>query len=66
VDGKEIDHSGDSCIIGPTGEILHSCENREELFSTILEPSLLLETRERFPFLRDADGFMILSDDSPE
>jgi predicted amidohydrolase len=66
VDGKEIDHSGDSCIIGPTGEILHSCENREELFSTILEPSLLLETRERFPFLRDADGFMILSDELPE
>ena len=66
VDGNEIEYSGDSCIISPLGEVLHSYESHDGLFSASLDPVLLSETRQRFPFLRDADGFMILSDDSPE
>jgi predicted amidohydrolase len=65
-DGNGIEHAGDSMIIGPTGDILHTCENREELYSMNLDPTVLNDTRDRFPFLRDADGFIILSDDSPE
>ncbi len=66
VDGNGVDHSGDSAIIDPTGEIIHSCNDRDELFTGTLDPSLLSEARERFPFLQDADPFMILSDDFPE
>jgi omega-amidase len=65
-DGNEIDHSGDSLIVGPTGEIVYTAESKEELYTTILDPAHLTETRDRFPFLKDADGFMILSDDFPE
>lgn len=66
VDGNGINHSGDSMIVGPTGDVLHTCADREELFSTTLDPAQLSDVRARFPFLRDADGFMILSDDFPE
>ncbi|MFM7671888.1 MAG: amidohydrolase [Bacteroidota bacterium] len=65
-DGKGIDHRGDSTIIDPIGNVLHDCEDRNELYTTTLSPQLLTDTRERLPFLRDADGFMILSDELPE
>jgi predicted amidohydrolase len=65
-DGNGIDHSGDSMIIGPLGDVLYSCGEREELYSTELDAKSLQDTRDRFPFLRDADGFMIFSDDFPE
>ena len=66
VDGSGINHTGDSMIISPTGDIIHHCADRNELHSQILDPVLLQETRDRLPFLRDADGFMILSDELPE
>ena len=66
VDGQGINHSGDSVIVGPSGEILYDCADRKELHTQTLDPVLLQETRDRFPFLRDADGFMILSDELPE
>lgn len=66
LDGNGINHCGDSMIIDPLGEIVHTCADREELHSGILNQNQLNDTRTRFPFLRDADGFMILSDDSPE
>lgn len=66
VDGNGINHSGDSMIIGPAGEVLHHCADRKELHTITLDPICLQETRDRLPFLRDADGFMILSDERPE
>ncbi len=66
VDGNGINHSGDSMIIDPIGDILYTCADRDELYSFTLDPSHLQDTRARFPFLRDSDGFMILSDDFPE
>lgn len=65
-DGNSIEHAGDSQVIDPMGNILHSCESRAELYAIKLDPSPLKDSRERFPFLRDADGFMILSDDFSE
>ena len=53
-------------VVGPAGEVLHHCADRNELHTITLDPILLQETRERLPFLRDADGFMILSDELPE
>ena len=65
-DGNGIEYSGDSMIIGPLGDLLHDCADRAELHTMELDPSHLQESRDRFPFLRDADGFMIFSDDFPE
>ncbi len=65
-DGNGIEHAGDSQIIDPMGNIVYNCESRPQLYPTTLEPSVLKDSRERFPFLRDADGFMILSDELPE
>ncbi|MBM3431750.1 MAG: amidohydrolase [Bacteroidetes bacterium] len=65
-DGNGNEHAGDSQVIDPGGNILHSCESRAERYSTTLNPQLVKDTRDRFPFLRDADGFMILSDDFSE
>ncbi|MEY4892895.1 MAG: hypothetical protein RIQ34_1507 [Bacteroidota bacterium] len=53
-------------IISPIGDILHHSADRNELHTLTLDPVMLQETRERLPFLRDADGFMILSDELPE
>lgn len=66
LDGNGIDHQGDSQLVGPSGEVIYTSENREELYTAALDPLLLQDTRQRFPFLRDADGFMILSDDFSE
>ena len=58
-DGNNIYHSGDSMIIGPLGEILYHGVAKEELFTLTLRKETLLETRQRFPFWRDADKFSI-------
>jgi len=65
-DGNGINHCGDSTIVGPTGDILHHCADRNELYTQQLDYNSLQEVRDRLPFLRDADGFIILSDDFPE
>lgn len=65
-DGHGNNHAGDSQLIGPMGEVIYTSENRAELYSFQLDPGELQEFRQRFPFLRDADGFMIFSDDLPE
>lgn len=60
VDGNNINHSGDSMIVGPLGEILYHCAHEEDIFHIRLEKEALKNTRERFPFLKDADDFSIL------
>ena len=65
-DGNGINHCGDSMVVGPVGDILYHAADRNELHTMSLDPAALQETRERLPFLRDADGFMILSDELPE
>lgn len=58
-DGKNIYHSGDSMIIDPIGNIIYDAGQKEELVTTELSGSQLTATREKFPFLKDADPFMI-------
>ncbi|HEV7622032.1 MAG TPA: amidohydrolase [Flavisolibacter sp.] len=59
IDGNNINHSGDSMAIGPLGEILYHNENREECFTIALNKEHLLQTREKFPFYKDADEFSL-------
>lgn len=63
-DGNGIYHSGDSMIIDPMGEILYHKKDEEDVFTISLDSEHLKSVREKLPFLRDADGFIILDNDS--
>ena len=62
-DGNNHNYTGNSMIIGPMGEILYSKENEEDIFTITLSKDTLIQTRERFPFWKDADRFAIKDDD---
>jgi predicted amidohydrolase len=59
-DAKDIQYSGDSCIINPMGEILYSKNNAEDIFTFTLEKVVLQSIRHSLPFLKDGDGFMVV------
>ena len=59
-DGNDINHSGDSMVIDPLGEILYHKAHEEDVTTISLDRDHLLKTREKFPFWRDADRFKIL------
>ncbi len=61
-DGNNIYHSGDSMIIDPMGEVLYTKKDEEDIFTITLDKEHLQSVREKLPFLKDADGFMIIND----
>jgi predicted amidohydrolase len=62
-DGNQIHHSGDSMVIDPLGNILFTKSQEEIVHSFELLKDTLNETRNQFPFWKDADQFNILQDD---
>ena len=58
-DGKEILYSGDSMIIDPLGEIIYQKNKEEDIFTYTLHKEKVNEVRSQFPFLNDADSFVI-------
>ncbi|MEI6264267.1 MAG: amidohydrolase [Sphingobacteriia bacterium] len=58
-DGNNIEHSGDSMLIDPLGEVLYTKANLENIFTQELSKEKLMDTRSRFPFWKDADHFTI-------
>jgi omega-amidase len=58
-DGNGIYHSGESMIVDPLGEILYQKTDDEDVFTFVLQRDKLEDVRNRFPFLRDADNFII-------
>ena len=60
LDGNNIAHSGDSMVVGPLGEVLYHCAYEEDIFHIRLQKEEVNNTRERFPFWKDADDFSIL------
>jgi predicted amidohydrolase len=62
-DGNQIKHSGDSMLIDPLGNILFTQEQEEVIHHFELHKDILNETRNKFPFWKDADQFHILQDD---
>lgn len=58
-DGHEIYHAGDSMIIDPLGAVLNHIQDEEKVISMTLHKDLIQKTRERLPFLNDADHFSI-------
>ena len=59
-DGNNIYHSGDSMVVDPLGEILYHKKDEEDVCTITLQKDHLIEVRERYPFLDDADDFNIL------
>jgi predicted amidohydrolase len=58
-DGHGIAHSGWSMIVDPMGEILASEQGRPAVITCALKQEKLRETREKLPFWKDADDFLI-------
>lgn len=65
-DGNKIHYSGESMIIDPLGEVLYSKKDEEDIYTTTLEKTQLDSVREKFPFWKDADAFMIMNDEEEE
>ncbi len=60
-DGNGIHYTGESMVIDPFGEVLYQKKEDEDIFTISLNKSDLQSIREKFPFWRDADHFMIES-----
>ncbi|MDD2792404.1 MAG: amidohydrolase [Sediminibacterium sp.] len=58
-DGNDIEHSGDSMLVDPLGEVLFTEAGSEVIITHLLDKSKLTEVRRRFPFWKDADHFNI-------
>lgn len=64
-DGNKIYYSGDSMVIDPLGEILYHKTHEEDIFTIILSQSHLENIREKFPFWKSGDQFLILDKEMP-
>lgn len=62
-DGNNIHYSGESMVVDPLGEILHTKKDEEDVFTVTLDKSHLDSIREKFPFWKGADRFLILDDE---
>ncbi len=58
-DGDKILYNGDSTIIDPLGEIIYEKNAEEDIFTYTLEKEKVAETRNHYPFWKDADDFII-------
>jgi predicted amidohydrolase len=61
-DGNDIYYSGESMVVDPMGEVLYTKKGEEDIFTMNLDEKHLQTVREKLPFLKDADGFMILNE----
>lgn len=62
-DGKDITYSGDSSVFNPLGEMIWQQSNSTAVYTVSVDKDLVTNTRNQFPFLKDADKFMILNDE---
>jgi len=60
-DGHDVPYSGDSLIVDPLGEWLYHQTVTEDNFTITLERDFLDGARKKFPFLKDGDGFQLLT-----
>jgi predicted amidohydrolase len=61
-DGNGIYHSGDSMVVNPLGEVLYHKADEEAIYTITLHKEELDGVREKMPFWKDADPFLILPD----
>jgi omega-amidase len=60
-DVHNIYYSGDSMVVNALGEILYHKAHDEDVFTITLQKDPLEEVRNKFPFWKDADAFMIIN-----
>lgn len=58
-DGNGIDYNGDSMLVDPLGTILWQQAGEAAVYTHTFEPEALAGVRDQFPFLKDADQFLI-------
>ncbi|HEX6431441.1 MAG TPA: nitrilase family protein [Niastella sp.] len=58
-DGNGIYHNGDSMIVDALGTVMYTKPKEEDIFTITLQKEPLDETRNKLPFLKDADRFII-------
>lgn len=59
-DGRDINHSGNSALIDPLGNVLCSApENEEHILITEFDFKMLADYRQKFPVLKDGDDFEV-------
>jgi predicted amidohydrolase len=58
-DGNENYYSGDSLIIDPLGEVLYTKAHVEDIYTITFQKETLENIRQKFPFWKDADHFML-------
>lgn len=56
-DGNGIYHSGDTSFINPLGEILYRKKEDEDIYTHVIEKSIINDYRKSFPVEKDADEF---------
>lgn len=61
-DGNGIPHTGESMVVDAMGEVLYQKKDEEVVYTITLQKEPLETVREKLPFLKDADGFMILEE----
>lgn len=61
-DGNGIYHSGDSMVVNPLGDVLYHKAHEEDIYTITLQKEELDAVREKMPFWKDADPFLILPD----
>lgn len=59
VDGNNIVYKGGSTILDPLGNPLYDAADKEEIQTITLKKENLDQIRDQFPFLGDADSFLI-------
>ena len=60
VDGNGFNHTGDSVVVNPLGQIIsHTKANEESVETVLLDYEFLTELRKKFPVGLDADDFTI-------
>lgn len=60
-DPNDIHYSGESMIVDPMGEVLYTKKEVEDIFTMTFNKTHLQTVREKLPFLKDADGFHIIT-----
>jgi omega-amidase len=58
-DGNDIYYAGDSGLIDYAGQVVHQVSHVENIFTTTLSRSSLVDFRKRFAFLQDRDKFIL-------
>ena len=59
-DGNNLNYSGDSMVADSLGKVLYQKENEEDVFAITLNKEHLREVREKLPFWKEADPFLLL------